>query len=130
MSSSLEKIENELKGLGYSPFHIDTTPAGKAIAIEYKIQTGKYFKKNILLGFSFQEDGYPEYPPHWIHISPAYNDNLGGATHPYKHPDNKGVEREWLALSRPPKELWDNLSTKNMKNYLDFHVVRFCKGLQ
>ena len=129
MSSSLEKIENELKGLGYSPFHIDNTPAGKAIAIEYTIQIGKYTGKKVFLGFSFQEEGYPEYPPHWIHISPAYDDKLGGATHIYKYPDKTGAQKEWLALSRPPKELWDDLPTKHMRNYLNLHITRFCKGL-
>ena len=128
--SSLERIEAELKGLGYHPFIIDSTPAGKTIAIEYIIPTGKYADETVLLGFSFQEEGYPEYPPHWIHISPAYDDKLGGVIHNYKHPDSKGVEREWLALSRPPKDIWDNLSTKHMENYLNLHILRFCKALK
>ena len=127
--SALEKIKTELKGLGYSPFYIDT-PQGQAVAIDYCIPTGKYTGEKIYLGFSFQEEGYPEYPPHWIHISPCYEDQKGGSIQTYKHPNEKGVSIDWLALSRPPKDFWDDLPTKHMAHYLDMHVVRFCKDLK
>ena len=77
-----------------------------------------------------QEEGYPEYPPHWIHISPPYDDQLGGATNLYSGCDPEGVTQEWLALSRPPGEMWDRLVTKHMKSYLDSHITRFCKNLK
>ncbi len=127
--SSLEKIAGELDGLGYSPFYIDTQQ-GRTVVINYLILTGKYKGEEVLLGFSFQEEGYPEYPPHWIHISPPYNDQLGGSVQSYQCQDSQGVEREWLALSRPPGAMWDNLPTKHMKHYLEFHITRFCKNLQ
>ena len=120
----LDRITNELKGLGYNPFCVNT-PKGPTVIIEYQISIGKYNGEKILLGFSFQEDAYPEYPPHWIHISPPYDDQLGGATDPYQQDG-----REWLALSRPPQEFWDHLPTKHMKYYLDSHISRFCKGLK
>ena len=84
----------------------------------------------MLLGFSSQEAGYPEYPPHWIHISPPYDDQLGGVTQPYQCIDNQGRMRNWLALSRPPNDIWDNLAAKHMKHYLDLHITRFCKELK
>ncbi len=127
--SGLERIESELKGLGYSPFYIET-PQGRAIAINYKINIGKYKGRKALFGFSFQEEGYPEYPPHWIHISPPYNDQRGGTVQPYNYPDNQGVDQKWLALSRPPQDFWDQLPTKHIKHYLDFHISRFCKELK
>ena len=127
--SDLERIKNELKDLGYEPFFIDT-PQGRAVAINYVIERGNYIGQSALLGFSFQEGGYPEYPPHWIHISPPYNDELGGSVSIHKSPDNQGNEREWLALSRPPGEMWDNLPTKHMQHYLNFHIARFCKNLK
>lgn len=128
--SSLEKIEIELKGLGYTPFFIDA-PQGRAVVISYCIPIGKYIGKKVWLGFSFQEEGYPEYPPHWIHISPPYDDQLGGSQ-PYTLVDEKIEEsaREWLALSRPPKKLWDNLATKTMEQYLRLHVPSFCNKLK
>ena len=133
--SGIERITDELKALGYNPFYIDNSPAGRVVVIEYKVPTGKYIKETVLIGFSFQEEGYPEYPPHWIHTcadgtNPPYNDQLGGSTQPYWALDNKGVQREWLALSRPPGKLWDNLATKHIKHYLGFHITRFCKNLK
>ena len=127
--SDLERIQNELKNLGYDPFIIDS-PQGQAVIINYVIGIGKYTGQSVLLGFSFQEGGYPEYPPHWIHISPPYNDELGGSQTTRKFPDNQGKEREWLSLSRPPTELWDNLPTKHMQHFLNFHITRFCKNLK
>ena len=127
--SGLEKIENELKGLGFRPFYIDT-PQGRAVAIDYTIKIGKYKGRKAKFGFSFQEEGYPEYPPHWIHISPPYNDQKGGTTQTYTRSDNKGVNHEWLALSRPPQDFWDHLATKHIKHYLDYHLFRFCKELK
>ncbi len=127
--SGLKRIESELRSLGYSPFYIET-PQGRAVAIDYIIQTGKYQGQKAKFGFSFQEEGYPEYPPHWIHISPPYDDQKGGTTQPYTYPDNRGIPHEWLALSRPPQDFWDQLPTKHIKHYLDYHLFRFCKELK
>ena len=127
---SLGKIWDELKDLEYDPFHMVTPQGVGVVVINYLIPTGKYFGEEVLLGFSFKKEGYPEYPPHWIHISPPCNDHLGGSVQPYQCPDRNGVQCNWLALSRPPGQLWDNLPTKHMKYYLDFHVNRFLKNLK
>ena len=127
--SGLERIESELKSLGYNPFYIET-PQGRAIVIDYTIPTGKYKGQKAKFGFSFQEDGYPEYPPHWIHISPPYDDQRGGTIQLYSHPDDRGNGQNWLALSRPPQDFWDGLPTKHIKHYLDYHLHRFCKELK
>lgn len=113
---------------GYdNPFRF-TSPQGKAVAIEYKIPTGKHRGEKVLLGFSFgsEEESYPEYPPHWIHISPRYSDGLGGTIE--EHTDENG--RPWLTLSRPPQDIWDTLPTKHMSVYLELHITRFCERLQ
>ena len=107
------------------------TPCGKAVVINYRILTGKYNGDEVLLGFSFQgAEGYPEYPPHWIHISPPHDDGLGGPRQEYQRSDGKDGQCSWLALSRPPGQLWDNLHIKHMKHYLDFHINRFLKNLK
>ena len=127
--SAIKRIKNELQELGYDPVVYDT-PKGQAVFIEYLIQAGVLHGKKILIGFSFQEDGYPEYPPHWIHISPPYNDHLGGSQDRYSIKDRNGICRECLAISRPPSDLWDRLPTKHMKNYLGLHIAKFCVGLR
>ena len=124
-NSNLERIENELKGLGYSPFCHDSPQGRRVIGIKYCITTGKYTGQSVSLGFSLQEENYPEYPPHWIHISPPYDDQLGGTTESYQL-DNK----KWRALSRPPQDIWDNLPTKHISHYLNLHISRFCKSLK
>lgn len=128
--SSLDKVANELEMEGYESFRF-SSPQGEVVAIKYKILTGKHKDKEMWLGFSFHggEESYPEYPPHWIHISPPHDDGFGGAVQSYTTNDN-GVEMQWLALSRPPRDFWDNLSTKHMSQYLQIHISRFCSYLQ
>lgn len=126
--SNIEQISQELLSLGYEPSYTET-PQGKTVVISYKISVGVHNGEIVRLGFSFQEDGYPEYPPHWIHISPPYNDDLGGSIASYQCVDQK-KEKEWLALSRPPQDIWDTLPTKHMSAYLSQHITRFCRNLK
>ena len=129
--SGIERIISELQNLGYDPFPVNDTPQGSAVFIRYEVPTGKYRGAKVFLGFSFQEEGYPEYPPHWIHISPSdYNDGLGGASNSYQFKDDQGIERDCITFSRPPNDIWDKLPTKHMRHYLDQHISRFCKGLK
>ena len=130
--SGVESILGELQALGngYAPYIADT-PKGKVVVIDYRIPLGKYKGEKVLLGFSQHGgEGYPEYPPHWIHISPPYDDQLGGAVESYIGRNREGQECSWMALSRLPKEMWDQLPTKHMCYYLDYHIRNFCKGLK
>ena len=68
---------------------------------------------------------YPEYPPHWLHVSPPLNDNKGGAVETYRTSDG----REWLAMSRPPGAIWDRLPTKHMSMYIQEHLRRIWKDV-
>ena len=123
-SADIEKIKAELETLGYCPT-IETMCGRETIVIDYVIDVGSHLGEKVRLGFSFQEASYPEYPPHWIHISPPYFDQERGSE---EHTTANGGE--WRALSRPPGGLWDDLSTKHMKSYMELHVRSFCKRLK
>lgn len=126
--SDVDKLMSELEAQGYESFRI-SSPHGEGIVINYEISTGKREGEKVLLGFAFQEGNYPEYPPHWIFISPPYSDGKSD-NGIFTHADNQGVEQEWRMLSRPPSDFWDRLPTKHMKAYLDVHITRFCSELQ
>ena len=68
-----------------------------------------------------QEQGFPVYAPHWIHVSPpiARQETQRPIPTPTK---KRGLA--WIAYSRPPT-YWDNLPNKDMKTFLDEHVRRF-----
>ena len=120
MPDDIGRMQEELECLGYSTAIRDSAQ-GKVVEFDYQVETGKNRGEQFRIAISMQETGYPEYPPHWIHVSPPVNDGLGGSTSQYQ--DNDG--REWMALSRPPGELWEQLPTKDMKRYLDHHLRRF-----
>ena len=133
MGTAVDLIIDELKALGYSPFVREGLPdAPVVIFFEYSVPVGKYLGEVVLLGVAVAELDYPRCPPHWVHLSPPYDDNLGGATHHYLCKDDNGLERKFIALSRPPEDFWDRLSPecKNMTYYLDMHISRFCEYLK
>ena len=91
------------------------------IFFPYKVEAGSHEGATVMLGISMHGfELYPEYPPHWIHIFPAINDEKGGAVSRYT--DDSG--REWIVMSRPPGRLWDSLPTKSMHAYLTEHLRR------
>lgn len=119
MPNGCEKVSAELKALGCQPYEFDR-PSGRVVAFPYEIEVGSHKGEKVHLGLSFEgNDGYPEYPPHWIHVSPPINDGKGGAVETYKQDG-----REWLAMSRPPGDIWDSMPTKHMWAYLSDHVRR------
>ena len=118
MSESILKVRSELKSLGYEPFEFDWQN-GRVVAFPYKIEAGTNVGKSVLVGLSFQEEGYPEYPPHWVHVSPPIPDHHGGG-HTYTTVDG----REWLAMSRAPGAVWDRLLKKDIGTYISEHLRR------
>ena len=133
MGTDVDAVISELKALGYSPFTMEEPQEARGVIFfDYLISDGKYRGETVLLGISFRTPGYPEYPPHWIHVSPAHHDGRGGVGSQYRCKVRNGEEYEFMSLSRPPKDFWDKLPTKNknINNYLNMHLDRFFSSLQ
>ena len=120
MSEDVRCMQAELEYLGYITATRDSGQ-GRVVEFDYHVETGTNSGKQFRIGVSMQETGYPEYPPHWIHVSPTVDDGLRGSVKRYHTEDG----REWVAMSRPLGDLWDQLATKHMKHYLDHHLRRF-----
>lgn len=123
MSDDINRIKAELEALGYKTSWSDG-PRGKVVSFDYTIETGSHKGKQVSVGVSFQEAGYPDYPPHWIHITPPIDDGRGGVVERYN-----ANGREWLAMSRPPGDIWDQLLTKHMGTYISEHLRRIWKDV-
>ena len=121
---TFKKIQAELRSISYESF-VQDTPHGEAVVFDYIIETGSHSGERVMIGLSFQEIDYPEYPPHWIHISPPIDDQLGGSMGRYTDDKN----RDWLAMSRPPGRVWDNLPTKHMRHYIEEHLRRIWRNI-
>ena len=125
MSNNLDRVRSELESLGRQTKSF-VSPIGEVIFFPYEVELRSHEKKEVKVGISMQGDEqYPEYPPHWIHVSPPINDGRGGPIHEYV--DAEG--NSWIALSRPPKDFWDQLPTKHMSVYLEHHIRRFWKDI-
>ena len=101
------------------------SPQGKVVAFDYTIETGCHIGEKVTVGVSFQESDYPEYPPHWVHVTPPISDGKGGLVQNYS--DESG--RPWIAMSRPPGDIWDRLPTKHMDSYIKEHLRRIWMDL-
>lgn len=124
MSACTDRVRAELEALGRKTFEFNSAQ-GSVVCFDYVIETGSYKGEPVKIGVSFQESGYPEYPPHWVHISPPIDDKKGGAVERYT--DAEG--RQWLAMSRPPGDIWDKLPTKHMDVYIREHLRRIWKDV-
>lgn len=118
MSNDIERVQAELNGMGYKS-RVKDTAQGQTVVFPYTIESGPREGEDVLVGLSFLETGYPEYPPHWIHVCPPMNDNRGGSVETYEDSDG-----QWLAMSRPPGSVWDRLPTKSMRGYINEHLRR------
>ena len=124
MPDNIDQIKRELESLGYETCLSDS-PQGKVVSFPYLVGVGSHKGKQVTLGISMQgSETYPEYPPHWIHLTPRIDDGRGGSVGKYTEKD-----QEWIALSRPPGEIWDQLPTKHMASYLNEHLRRFWNGM-
>lgn len=124
MSESTQRIRDELAGLGYEPVVFES-PQGTAVGFRYTMPAGSHAGRTVTVAVSAPDGAYPEYPPHWVHISPPIDDERGGALNWYT--DTQG--REWLAMSRPPADIWDRLPTKHMRSYVREHLARIWKDV-
>ena len=111
---SRSNFKNSASSLTVSP-----ALKGEVVAFSYVIDVGRLAGTGCQLGFSMQEEGFPVYAPHWIHIGLQINDEQGRGR---QYTDEQGTP--WVAFSRPPT-YWDNLPNKSMKTFLNEHVRRF-----
>ena len=123
MSDSVNRVQEELRSLGYKTQQFNTH-IGLVVAFNYTIETGSHKGMPVLVGVSFQDEGYPDYPPHWVHVSPPIADGKGGSTQNYET-----AGHEWLAMSRPPGRVWDQLPTKHMYAYINEHLRGIWKDI-
>lgn len=124
MSDSIQRIRGELAELGYAPVVFES-PKGTAVSFRYTMPTGSHANRTVNIAVSAPDGEYPEYPPHWVHISPPIDDGRGGTLKRYT--DSQG--QEWLAMSRPPADIWDRLRTKHMRSYINDHLRRIWKDV-
>ena len=121
--NALEKVKNELLDLGYEPdlVSVDGFSLGKVVIIKYDVPTGRYKDEAFRVGVSFQEDGYPEYPPHFVHVEELPDSRIA------IHSQHVHDGANWSVFSVPPDDFWDRLpsSEKNMKTYVSRHLLRF-----
>ena len=122
--SSIDRIRAELEEMGYDVVVRQDGDGENVAEFEYTVPAGSLKGQSVRIGIGMHgSGGYPEYPPHWIHLSPPVND--GQPTHGiYRTSDG----REWSKMSRPPGDLWDTLGEKNMRSYL-IHIDRFLGNL-
>ena len=138
MNDNAQLLFGELKQLDYKPEFFDCPIkecSGKGVKFEYQIIDGSRSDETVVLGLVIPESmgAWPEVTPHWIHICPpdsvleeqvqANRGNNQGTIRRYK--DQEGIE--WLAISAPVKDFWDQIEEPNGKNvatYLERHVRR------
>lgn len=123
--TSLEQIKLELNEAGYKAsivkFRNFNVHRCLATTFDFRIDSGRYRGRKYKLGISFQENGYPEYPPHFVHILNAPQINF---TVHSTHDEDDGT---WYTFSLPPIDIWDNLASenKNMHTYVRTHLRKF-----
>lgn len=123
MNDALLQVQQELQECGLATYIVEGVN-DDIVAFSYEVPTGRYRGKSVDIGLSLQEVNYPEYPPHWIHVTPTIEDKMGRPGKQYT--DSSG--RLWVAFSRPPSDFWDRAPTKHMSVYLGEHLRRFWRS--
>lgn len=123
MNEALWHVKCELEECGLTTYTVEGVN-DEIVAFKYEVPTGRYKGKIVDIGLSMQEVNYPEYPPHWIHVTPKIEDRRGAPGKEFT--DASG--RNWVAFSRPPSDFWDNAPTKHMSVYLQDHLRRFWRS--
>ena len=119
--NSLELIKKEIEELGYqTKLTANLFNNTSVLTFDYTPSLGRYKNQKFKMGISMQEDGYPEHPPHFLHIC-----NLP-ASHLTIHGKYKTGDESWEVFSAPPKDIWDHspMEEKNMKIYMYSHIAR------
>ncbi len=124
----LNQVAEELRQIGFTPKIVEFTNFGAsnhAVLIDIDVKHGRYKDQSITIGLSFQENVYPEYPPHFVHLKSMIHSNFS------RHAIHEFEGEEWSAYSLPPSDFWDSLasSQKNMKTYYLKHILRILEQL-
>lgn len=138
MSRNAKRMAAELADLGYQPEPFaapESQGAAEGVCFEYRIEDGSRADETVALAIAVHEDegAWPEVAPHWVYVSPPDRvlvEQVRGANGSVEcHRD--ADDREWMAVSAPPQDFWDQIDTPNgktMKTYLDRHVRRIWKS--
>ncbi len=124
----LETVAGELRELGLDARVVSWNGAGgHGVVFRLPAPTGRLKGRTVQIGLSFQEDVYPEYPPHFVHFRREY---VEGTDLP-RHSEHEFEGAAWWAFSLPPSDFWDKLdpSWKNMRTYVRRHLYRVLKQL-
>ena len=116
----LERVAEELREFGFVPRIVEFS-SGRAVVVDVPVEHGRYKGQTLVVGFSFQENAYPEYPPHFVHLKSSVS-----TSRITKHSEHDFEGERWSAYSLPPNDFWDRLdsSRKNMKTYIRRHLLR------
>lgn len=120
--NAIETAKRELRELGFDPVVV-SDPAcshGPVLVFRYPVTHGPHRGTTFRIGISFQEDAYPEYPPHFVHVADLAGSRLT------RHSSYQYQQTEWSVFSLPPSDFWDGLppADKNMRTYLHRHLAR------
>jgi len=123
-----ERIRTELAELTGAATWVLQTTYGEVIFFMHNVKVGTHAGENVLMGISMQgNEGYPDIPPHFIHVPEGITDGQDGPHHCYNLPDG----RTYHAFSRPPEpEEWDRVSERSMRTYINTHLPRFWRYAQ
>ena len=117
--SSLAKAAAEIQALGYEPKNVVLWSQG-VIVFDYDVCCGRYKHQSFKIGIGIDE-GYPEYPPHFIFVASIDRPKLP------VHTSFFDKDLVWSVFSVPPVDFWDTLAfhDKSMKTFFNRHLVRF-----
>ena len=119
----LERVSDELREIGLAPRIVDFPGfpiSRQAVVFDVDVQHGRHKGEILTLALSFQENAYPEYPPHFLHLKSSISTVIT------RHSTHDFEGENWSAYSLPPSDFWDRLesSRKNMRTYYRRHLMR------
>ena len=124
---AIDVVERELRDLGYfsEAVAVPDFNFGRVAMFRYSVSTGRYRGRTFRVGVGFQEEGYPEYPPHFVFVAELPHANFT------KWATRRIECQEWSVFSLPPSDFWDRLAPaeKNMKTYLRRHLTRVWRDM-
>ena len=123
MDENIAKMQAELEAAGYQTQAFES-PHGTTVTFDYQLECGSRTGETVKIGISGPDGPYPEYPPHWVHVSPPIGD--GHNTHSTYQDSDGNI---WLPMSRPPNDFWDKVKDKSMETYIREHLRRLWKDV-